>query len=51
MAGGGAIQWDNREDLLNIPGYAWGHYADLVWETNIDGDYSGQKWQAQWQAN
>ncbi|WP_217539823.1 TolB [Vibrio metschnikovii] len=48
---GGAIQWDNREGLLNIPGYAWGHYADLVWETNIDGDYSGQKWQAQWQAN
>lgn len=49
--GGAAMQWDNRESVLNVPGYNWGHYADLVWETNIDGDYSGQKWQAQWQGN
>lgn len=48
---GAALQWDNREGLLNVPGYAWGHYADLVWESNVGGDYSGQKWQAQWQAH
>ncbi|WP_150149106.1 TolB-like translocation protein [Candidatus Enterovibrio altilux] len=38
---GTALQWDDK----------LGHYADLVWEQNVGGNYSGQKWQAQWMAH
>ncbi|WP_064607345.1 hypothetical protein [Photobacterium sp. J15] len=47
-----AVTFDNREAYLNVPGTGWGHYVDLVAETNdvFDGDYDGQKYQAQWVA-
>ncbi|WP_019614729.1 PD40 domain-containing protein [Psychromonas ossibalaenae] len=45
-----ALTFDNREGYLNVPGTGWGNYADLVVESNelFSGDYSGQKYQAQW---
>ncbi|MDF2153436.1 hypothetical protein [Vibrio sp. CAU 1672] len=45
-----ALAFDNREFYLNVPGVAWGHYADLVAETNdlFHGDYQGAKYQGQW---
>lgn len=45
-----ALTFDNREGYLNVPGIGWGHYLDVVAETNalFDSDYEGQKYQAQW---
>ncbi|MGF1682112.1 hypothetical protein [Photobacterium minamisatsumaniensis] len=45
-----AVTFDNRENYLNVPGVGWGHYLDVVAETNevISSDYEGQKYQAQW---
>jgi len=45
-----ALTFDNREAYLNVPGVGWGHYLDVVAETNdlLDSDYEGQKYQAQW---
>lgn len=45
-----AVTFDNREAYLNVPGIGWGHYLDVVAETNalFDSDYDGQKYQAQW---
>ncbi len=44
------MTFDNREAYLNVPGVGWGHYLDVVAETNdlLDSDYEGQKYQAQW---
>lgn len=44
------LVFDNREGYLNVPGTGWGHYADLIVETNeaFKTDYQGQKYQAQW---
>ncbi|MGF1692959.1 hypothetical protein [Photobacterium kagoshimensis] len=44
------VVFDNRERYLNVPGTGWGHYADLIVETNdaFKTDYQGQKYQAQW---
>ncbi|MDO6496535.1 hypothetical protein [Photobacterium sanguinicancri] len=44
------LAFDNREGYLNVPGTGWGHYADLIVETNeaFKTDYQGQKYQAQW---
>jgi len=45
-----AATFDNRESYLNVPGIGWGHYADVVAETNdwLSGGYKGEKYQAQW---
>lgn len=45
-----ALTFDNRETFLNVPGVGWGHYADLVAETNevFSSDYQGEKYQARW---
>ncbi|MFC1503763.1 hypothetical protein ACFL53_05460, partial [Pseudomonadota bacterium] len=45
-----ALTFDNREAYLNVPGIGWGHYVDLIAETNdlFNADYSGEKYQAQW---
>jgi len=46
-----ALTYDNRETYLNVPGIGWGHYFDVVAETNelFNSDFEGQKYQAQWQ--
>lgn len=45
-----ALTFDNREGYLNVPGIGWGHYLDVVAETNalFNSDFEGQKYQAQW---
>ncbi|MCW8328375.1 hypothetical protein MD588_06095 [Photobacterium sp. SDRW27] len=45
-----ALTYDNREAYLNVPGIGWGHYLDVVAETNelFNSDFEGQKYQAQW---
>ena len=45
-----ALTYDNRETYLNVPGIGWGHYIDVVAETNelFNSDFEGQKYQAQW---
>ncbi|KGK11837.1 hypothetical protein [Vibrio navarrensis] len=47
-----AATFDNRETYLNVPGIGWGHYLDVVVESNelLGSDYQGEKYQGQWQA-
>ena len=46
-----ALVLDDRQSLLNIPGYAYGRRLDLVLETNdwLPGDYQGEQLQGRWQ--
>lgn len=47
---GVALEFDDREDLLNVPGAAYGSRWDLVLETNdwIDSDFHGEQLQGRW---